>query len=247
MNMLTALLQHIADAKTPWTVSAFAIAALVLVYLLSSRKSGRSARPTLWAIACVIFALAFIPIAADAYLQRLRIVTDATAIYRVRVTVVDDRNTPVEEARVRVNAANESKTAPNGDAELAIPKASLPQNRTVTIFVDKDSAFQHGRKDLLLADDPNPSVIIPVLVDRTGALAGDVEDEAGHRLAGARVSIPGQPAVVTGPDGNFSIPAAAAAGQKVLLHAEKSGYGPVSQYHPAGDEPVVLVLSHNRR
>jgi hypothetical protein len=71
-----------------------------------------------------------------------------------------------------------------------------------------------------------------------------VQDEAGHRLAGVRVSIPGVPAVETDADGNFRIQNAGATGQKVLLHAEKSGYKATSQYHPAGEDPAILILSH---
>src|SRR3954447_19431873 len=82
-------------------------------------------------------------------------------IYRVRVTVVDDHHIPVEDAVVRVTAANEVKTAANGDAELAIPKGSLPHDGKVTIFADKELAFQHGRKELSLAEDVNPAVTIP--------------------------------------------------------------------------------------
>ena len=249
------ILQQIANVKTSWTLAAFAIAALLAIYTAFLTKPNAAARRALWVLVGVIGLLALLPIGVDAYLQRQKIVTDAdlqrqkltaNSIYRVRVTVVDDRNVPVEGTVVRVTAANEAKTTSDGSAELAIPKGSLPADGKVTIFADKEPAFLHGRKELSLGDDMNPSVIIPVVLARTAAVSGAVQDEAGHALKGARVSIPGGAAVETDADGNFRISNAGSLDQKVLVHAEKSGYKPVSQYHPAGDEPVILVLSRTR-
>jgi hypothetical protein len=52
----------------------------------------------------------------------------------------------------------------------------------------------------------------------------------------------GEEAVTTSTDGSFVLPAHAAIGQSVRLHVEKEGYVPVDQYHPAGDEPAVIIL-----
>jgi hypothetical protein len=249
------IFQHIADVKTPWTLTAFAIAVLLALYTAFLAKPNASARKGLWVLVAVICVLALVPISTDAYLQREKIATDAdlqrqkltaNSIYRVRVTVVDDRNVPVEGTVVRVTAANEAKTTSDGSAELAIPKGSLPADGKVTIFADKEPAFLHGRKELSPGDDMNLSVMIPVAPSLTAAVNGAVQGEAGRGLKGARVSIPGGTAVETDADGNFRIANAGSAGQKVLVHAEKSGYKPVSQYHPAGDDPVILVLSHTR-
>jgi hypothetical protein len=240
-NQSNEILKHIADVKTPWTLTAFAIAALLTIYKAFLAKPNVSARKTVWVLVGVICVLALVPIGTDAYLKREKLTLGT--IYRVRVTVVDDRNVPVEGTVVRVTAANEAKTTSDGSAELAIPKGSLPADGKLTIFADKEPAFLHGRKELSLGDDMNPSVIIPVVLARTAAVSGAVQDEAGHALKGARVSIPGGAAVETDADGNFRISNAGSLGQKLLLHAEKRGYQPVSQYHPAGDEPVILVLS----
>jgi hypothetical protein len=152
----------------------------------------------------------------------------------------------VESATVRVTAANETKTTAAGSAELAIPKGSMPQDGKVTIYADKEQSFQHGNKELSLEQDMNPSVVITVVRDRTVPVKGAVQDEDGRGLKGVRVSIPGGTAVETDTDGNFQIANAGSLGQKVLLHAEKPGYQPISQYHPAGDEPAILVLSRMR-
>jgi hypothetical protein len=254
-NQNNDLLKHIADVKTAWTLSAFTIAGLLVLYNAFLARPNVSARKALWVVVAVIVLLALVPIVTDAYLQSHKVDTDAKLqvqklaadnIYRVRVTVVDDGNVPVEGVVLRATAANEAKTASDGSAELAIPKGSMPADGKVTIYADKEAAFLHGHKELSLGEDLNPSVIIPVVPSRTAAVNGAVQDDAGHGLKGARVSIPGGSAVETDADGNFHLANAGSVGQKVLVHAEKPGYKPVSQYHPAGDEPVILVLSRSR-
>jgi hypothetical protein len=71
-----------------------------------------------------------------------------------------------------------------------------------------------------------------------------VVDAAGKSIAGVRVSIigHGDEAVLTDATGGFVLPAHAADGQQVQLHAEKEGYKPANQFHPAGNEPATMGL-----
>ncbi|MBV9760329.1 MAG: carboxypeptidase regulatory-like domain-containing protein [Acidobacteriaceae bacterium] len=225
-------------------LSAFAIAALLSLYATFRKKPTAASRQPPWVLIAVIALLALAPIGIDAYLQHEK--TAIAGIYRLRVTVVDPRNVPVEDATVRVTAANESKTAPDGSAELAIPRGSMPQDGKVTVYAQKDSAFLHGNKEMTLGGDMNPSTTITIAPNRTAPINGTVEDQTGHAIPGVRVGIAGTTSIETDAGGNFRIPNAGSLGQKVLLHAEKRGYTPVSQYHPAGDEPVVLILTRER-
>ena len=111
------------------------------------------------------------------------------------------------------------------------------------MYADKAAAFLHGSKQLTLGADPNPSITVQLAADLASAVRGTAQDSTGHVIAGVRVSVAGGNAVSTDADGNFRLPAHAAQGQKVLIHAEEPGYVPTSQYHPAGDDPVVLVLT----
>jgi predicted RecA/RadA family phage recombinase len=222
--------------KTSLALAAFAIAATVAAYKSFLTKPTSATQKAFWAVAAAVCAIAIITILAEG--------RRGDVIYRVRVTVVDAHNVPVDGAVVRVTAANEAKTAPDGSAELAIPRGSLPQDGGVTIYVDKEAAFLHGSKQLTLGGDPNPSITIAVVASETAEVSGAVQDDSGHAVAGARVTVPGGEAVSTDADGNFKLPAHAARDQKVLIHAEKSGYTPTSQYHPAGDGRAVLVLRH---
>jgi hypothetical protein len=73
---------------------------------------------------------------------------------------------------------------------------------------------------------------------------GIVADESGKGIAGALVSVVGyqNEAVKTTEGGNFTLPAHAADGQQVLLHAEKEGHEAANQWHPAGDFPATITL-----
>jgi hypothetical protein len=234
------LAKHIAEIKTSWALAAFAIAVLALLSNAFRTKPNSAMRKTTLVIAGIVCFLAVVPMITDAFLKSRRL--DVESIYRVRVTVVDSENVPVDGASVRVTAASEAKTAPDGSAELAIPRGSLPQDGKVVVYADKNAAFLHGHKNMSMAADPNPSVTVTVIANRTAEVKGVVQDNLGRVIAGARVSVLGGNAITTDADGRFRLPAQASSGQKVLLHVEKPGYVPQNQYHPAG-EPLILVLA----
>lgn len=75
---------------------------------------------------------------------------------------------------------------------------------------------------------PKPSDAIPVVL-------------------GARVSVADRGGVNTDQDGDFKFAGKFAPGEMVLIHAEKAGYDAVDQEHPAGPDPVVIVIPHARR
>jgi hypothetical protein len=83
--------------------------------------------------------------------------------------------------------------------------------------------------------------------DRTAKVIGIVESEQQSAIAGATVSVIGydSEAVETKGSGSFSLPAHAADGQKVQMHAEKSDYRAANQWCSAGDSPCSILLQRN--
>ncbi len=84
-----------------------------------------------------------------------------------------------------------------------------------------------------------PAVTVRLTRDRSAGISGIVID-AGTRatIEGVAVSIEGRKAVLTGPDGTFSLPAFAAEGEQVRLRAEKDGFQPDFRYRMAGGNSV---------
>lgn len=165
-------------------------------------------------------------------------------IYRVRVTVIDPQRRPVEDAKVWSTIGGEPKKVAGG-WQFDIPSASVPIDGQVTFHASKENAFLIGERGLKLERDANPAVSIELSKDvKEVVVRGIVLDESNNTIGEVRVNVVGHEseAVITQPNGGFALPAHAAVGQQVLLHAEKPGYRAVNQYHPAGDEPATIIL-----
>ena len=165
-------------------------------------------------------------------------------IYRARVTVIDPQRKPVDDAKVWSSIGGEPKKVAGG-WQFDIPAASVPADGKVTFFATKESAFLAGEHDLQLTTDTSPAVTIELIKNIKGVVVrGTVIDEAGNAIGEVRVSVAGYEAesVITQPNGGFVLPAHAAVGQQVLVHAEKPGYKAINQYHPAGEEPATIIL-----
>lgn len=236
---MAGLLKTAAGISNQWSLAAFAIAAIL--YFILKRRGKIPA--IAWACIAAIVILGLTPILASVYVQRAGIADQAAAIYRVRVTVLHPRQTPVDDAKVWSSAGGEPKKVAGG-WQFDIPAASKPADGKLAVYASVASAFLTGKHDLQLADDRNPSITIQLARDTSATVRGIVVDGAGDAIAGARVSVVGyeSEAVVTQAGGNFLLPAHAASGQQVQLHTEKAGYAAATQFHPAGDEPATLVL-----
>jgi hypothetical protein len=165
-------------------------------------------------------------------------------IYRVRVTVIDEQQKPVDDAKVWSTSGGEKKKI-EGGWQFDIPAAGTQINGKVTFYATKESAFSRGQTELQLAEDPNPAVTIRIARHVKDVMVrGIVIDEAGKSIAGARVNVLGYEAeaVTTQANGGFVLPAHAADGQQVYLHIEAATYKAVNRWHPAGNEPATIVL-----
>jgi hypothetical protein len=249
---MTAFLDAIAHVNSEWSIAAFAIAAVlgVLNRVLASsaavQRRGRQppsflTNSLVWPIVVAICFLGSLPILANTYLESLKL--RGGEFYRVRVIVLGPEGNPVSGATLRTLGFNETTSTTQGTTVVTIPRASVPQDGRVTIFVDLDAAFLHGRADVQLAADLNPSVTINATAARDATIAGVVQDDSGRAIAGATVTVVGAESGSTSAAGAFRLKAGAAVGQTVRVHAEKAGYSAVDQDHPAGGEPVTIVLA----
>lgn len=229
--------EAVIKVATPLNLAAFALA-VVLFIALKSR--GRKISPAIW-VAIVL--LVAIPVGASVYSG----IIAKTSIYRLRVTVLKQQGTPVNEVEEGVKVWSSFGGEPKrvaGGWQFDIPSASKPRDGKLTIYASKESAFLTGSADLILDDDYNPAVIVNLKRDDSAKVRGQVMDSKNRAVAGARVFIVGyeSEAVTTQEGGAFELPAHAATGQMVLLYAGKNGYRPAKQPHPAGDTPAELTL-----
>ena len=235
MNELFRIASAIAS---PWSLAAYAVAAIVYILLKRRGKVPVMA----WVL---ILLLVLVPTVASVYVEVAKKRSEETSIYRLRVTVVDPQQVPVEDARVWSSMGGEPKIVAGG-WQFDIPAASRPAEGRLTIFASVPAAFLSGKQELVLGNDYNPTTIIRLEADTSASVRGVVIDGSHNAIAGARVSVVGYEAetVITGAGGNFVLPAHSAVSQQVHLHAEKEGYQAVSQWHPAGNEPVTIIMDH---
>lgn len=166
-----------------------------------------------------------------------------TDIYRVRVTVVDSKGIPIEDAKVWSSLGGEPKKVAGG-WQFDIPKVIKPQSGNIKLSASQESAFLTGNADLVLSNDYSPAVTIRLQRDDSAKVRGQVVDSKRRAVAGARVLIVGyeSEAIITKEGGNFELPAHAAQNQQVLIQVEKSGYQSGRQWHLAGYHPALLLL-----
>jgi hypothetical protein len=236
--VVTKLLDAAAAVATPLHLAAFAIVALILI-----AWAARSKRP-------VPIALSLVAIAALVTLALVPVFVRTHDVYRVRVTVVDPKGVPVEDAVVWSSLGGEPKKVAGG-WQFDVPESIVPSDRKFVAYAAVKSAFLSGRQTAELRNDYSPPVVVPLAPDVSARIRGVVVDESGRGVAGVRVTVVGhdQEAVRTSEGGGFDLPAHAADGQQVYLHAEKEGYLGVSLFHPAGNAParIELVRAENRR
>jgi hypothetical protein len=223
--------------STAWTLAAFAIIALVL---LITKLKGRKVPAVVWAVVVAVVIIALTPMVAPSYLN-------SYGIYRIRVVVLDDRQTPTNDAKVTCSVGGEVKKV-EGGWECDIPAKTKPMDGKMQAYAVVPDAFLTGRADVELKDDYSPVCTIQLKQDTSALVLGIVMDESNHPVQGARVGVVGYDAeaVVTTASGGFSVPAHKANGQQVQLYAFKQGFIVGSpEWHQAGEHPVTIVLRHH--
>ena len=220
--------------STAWSLAAFAIIALVLLF---TRLKARKVPAVAWWLVTAIVVIALAPILAPLYLN-------SYGIYRVRVVVLDDRHMPSNDAKVTCSVGGEVKKV-EGGWECDIPSKTKPTDGKLQAYATVTDAFLTGRAELELKDDYTPVATIQLGKDTSARIMGIVVDENNSPVDGAHVAIVGYDSegVITKTGGIFALPAHKADGQQVQLFAHKEGYaaGP-PEWHQAGDHPVTIVL-----
>jgi hypothetical protein len=223
----------------PFSLTAFALAVVLAVVGAVLKSKGNKVPTAVWFLIPLLVAM---PIGAAVYQQA--ITSKERAIYRVRITVYDPQDIPVQDAKVASSFGGEPKKVDAG-WELNIPAASVPKGEKLRITATKENAFLKGQTELTLGDERNPTVNLKLIHDATATVRGFVVDDGSNRyIAGARVSAVGYgaEAVITTEDGGFALPAHKAVNQQVLLHVEAKGYKAASQWYPAGDNEAEIRL-----
>src|SRR4030081_2118322 len=100
------LIDVIAKMSNVWQLAAFAIAAILFIVAKRSRKPPAIA----WIAVAAILAIAIAPFLASAFALK----SADSAIYRIRITVLDSQNVPVENAKVWSSVGGEPKKVAGG-------------------------------------------------------------------------------------------------------------------------------------
>jgi hypothetical protein len=235
---MTELFQAAAKVSSMWSLAAFAMAAIIYFGVRGIRGK---VHPIAWGVVGGIVLLGLAPIVGSFYVQARQ--EEGSAIYRVRVVVVGADGVPSNDAKVWSSIGGEAKKV-DGGWQFDIPTKTKPVDGKLTVYAEVASAFEKGQKEVTLAADFSPSVTVPLAQDSSAVVRGQVVDTSGRAISGARVNVTGfgKESVTTEADGGFVLPAHAAKGQQVQLHAEKKGYSAVNQGHPAGTTAVTIVL-----
>jgi TIR domain len=164
-------------------------------------------------------------------------------LYRIRVTVIDSTEVPVDNAMVWSSLGGEPKRIAGG-WEFNVPRTAIPKDGLLTVFASRPAAFELGSRRLQLAREPDPALTIRLERDLSAQVRGIVVDSSNRAIAGVRICVVGfeSEATATGLTGGFVLPAHAADGQQVQLHVEKQGFGAVTEFQPAGRAAVTVVL-----
>lgn len=169
------------------------------------------------------------------------------SVYRLRVIVMNPDGIPTDEAKVWSSVGGESKQV-SGGWEFVVPLASRPVDGRITVFASREASFLAGTADCRLGKDLHPVVSVQLRKTSRSVVRGIVLDDSGRALGAVRVAVVGLASVVTttSTSGQFVLPTEASLGEQVLIRAEKDRYHPVTQLHPAGTEPMTIVLERNR-
>lgn len=236
--MIEKLLDVASEISTPWSLAAFAIAAIVLIVW---RLSGRRGKNTFIAFCAffVILAVGLIPIVAPAYLN-------SRGVFRVRVVVLDDHQMPTDNAKVTSSMGGEPKKIAGG-WEFDIPAQTKPAGGKLVLYAIRPEDFLTGHADIVLADDFAPVITVQMERDTGALLKGIVVDDHSKPVEGALVGVFGfeAEAVKTGMAGAFTLHAHAADGQQVEVYAQKARVGSTTQWCQAGNLPVTVVLNEH--
>jgi hypothetical protein len=104
------------------------------------------------------------------------------SIYAIRVVVLSPEGRPVEGSTVHASVGSEPQRV-TGGWEVEVPKAKLPRSRKVEIRAEDPASSASGQTEIVLDDDPTPSVEVQLVVV-LARVRGLVVDGEGRALGG---------------------------------------------------------------
>ena len=225
-----------AASKSPLGILALMILALATLAYVFFKDADSKIK------ACKYLAMLAGVIAYGVAISRANSDVTRDASYRVRVIVADEHQISVSDHSWSSIGGEPLKV--DGGWLFVIAADTKPLDGKVTLYASKDASFLKGEAPLQLTGDHNPSVTVALDNPRKARVFGSVQDKHQSSIVGATVSVIGydSEAEVTKQTGSFSLPAHAADGQQVQLHAEKPGYQSANQWCPAGSTPCVIQL-----
>jgi hypothetical protein len=183
----------------------------------------------------VIFVIA---LTAPAYL-------DSFGLYRVRVTVVDNRGL-LSESTVLISALGGEPKRTAGGWEVDVPAKNRSADHSLTLIAIDKTAFSRAEVIVNLDHDYTPAVKMVLQPDTSAEILGTIFEDADEvrPVRGAVVHVVGfeNEAVTTGLGGDFVLKAHAGDGQLVKLTAQANGYQTITDWRQAGKAPVELRL-----
>ena len=238
--MIDSWLKAAGSVSSAWSLSAFAIAAILA--LLTAKSTGRW-QTSRWIGVIAIALLGLVPIVGSQYVQHRRNESTAQQVYRIHVSIYGPKGQPIDQARVWSSVGGEPKQV-SGGWQIDVPASVIPHDRRVRISSSVEPAFLTGHSNISLAGDYNPSVMITLAQDTSAEVGGIIVDANHRSIAGVRVSVVGfsTEAVTTDTSGGFRLQAHAADNQQVEIHAEKLGYDSVDVFQLAGDLRMTIVM-----
>lgn len=214
----------------PLAVAGFSFVLAVVVFALVFRAR----KPVIASVLAVgIIVLGLAPLAVSTLVR-------SRGVYRVRVVLVRPDESVADIAQVKSSTGGEL-TMVAGGWELDIPAQTRPADGKVMLSASIKDEFLAGKSTLILAEDHYPTATIQLTAVTSAMLRGVVVDEGLRAIAGAKVSIDGNPDVaLTDSKGNFVLPAHAGNGQMVEVRAQKGAMvGHLSA--PAGKVVEVII------
>ncbi len=225
-------LEAAGQVNNQWAyLTAFAVLATFLAWKVHRTKPGLT-----WFLVVVATLLGLAAILAQLFPQ-------IRGIYRVQITVVSPGGQQVNDAKVTSTIDGTKKKAED-TWQLDIAPQVRPADRKVTVYAQRPDAYQAGNTTFEFGNDYTPSVTIHLAALAPVTMRGTVRDDHGKSVSQARVSVSGYHNVaVTDDMGNFELPAHAAEGQLVALHAEKEELV-ADVTVPAGTNVTLIVRNH---
>lgn len=168
-------------------------------------------------------------------------------IYRVKVNVVNDKQEPVSDFD-GWNSWDTRKVRASNSWSFDIPEVQKPPDGKITAYAVKESAYLTGSKPIVLDKNFDITETLLLTKDSSARIRGQVQDERGRQVEGARVTVYGRESEglpKTGADGRFDLAAHAAEGERVQVYAIKGNYDS-REWYQAGRTEVTVTLKRRR-